>query len=90
MPVITKIAKLSLLCTAVICVPLLVFPAEFLALYRDDASLIAMSLPSLRLIVLATLIMSLSTVLFNGVVGTGNTMINPVSYTHLDVYKRQS
>jgi multidrug resistance protein, MATE family len=75
-PVITKIAKLSLLCTAVICVPLLVFPAEFLALYRDDASLIAMSLPSLRLIVLATLIMSLSTVLFNGVVGTGNTMIN--------------
>lgn len=75
-PVILKICKLSLLCTAVICVPLLLFPGEFLSMYRDDASLIALSLPSLRLIVVATLIMALSTVMFNGVVGTGNTMVN--------------
>ncbi len=75
-PVIWKICKLSLICTAVICVPLLLFSADFLSLYRDDASLISLAVPSLRLIVVATLIMSLSTVLFNGVVGTGNTMIN--------------
>ncbi|OSZ81854.1 hypothetical protein CAP35_00875 [Chitinophagaceae bacterium IBVUCB1] len=75
-PVIKKIGKLSLLCTTVICVPLLLFPSAFLSLYRDDAALILLSLPSLKLIVLATLIMSLSTVLFNGVVGTGNTMVN--------------
>jgi Na+-driven multidrug efflux pump len=75
-PVIKKIGLLSFICTAVICLPLLVFPSEFLSLYRDDASLVALSLPSLRLILLATLIMSLSTVMFNGVVGTGNTMVN--------------
>ncbi|MBL7682270.1 MAG: MATE family efflux transporter [Flavipsychrobacter sp.] len=75
-PVIRKICTISFVCTAAICVPLLLFPAEFLSLYRDDASLIAMSLSSLRLIVVATLIMALSTVMFNGVVGTGNTMVN--------------
>jgi MATE family multidrug resistance protein len=34
------------------------------------------AIPSLRVIVVATLIMSLSTVVFNGVVGTGNTLVN--------------
>jgi Na+-driven multidrug efflux pump len=34
------------------------------------------AIPSLRVIVVATLIMALSTVAFNGVVGTGNTLVN--------------
>jgi Na+-driven multidrug efflux pump len=33
-------------------------------------------MPSLYIIVLATLIMSVATVLFNGVIGTGNTRVN--------------
>jgi MATE family multidrug resistance protein len=76
MDLIKKIAKLSFLFTVIVSAVLLLFSREFLALYRDDAELIAFSLPSLRIIVLATLIMSLSTVAFNGVVGTGNTMVN--------------
>ncbi|MBA3828286.1 MAG: MATE family efflux transporter [Taibaiella sp.] len=71
-----KIARLSILFTAVLCVTLFAFSSEFLTLYRDDAELIRFALPSLRVITLATLIMSLSTVVFNGVVGTGNTLVN--------------
>jgi putative MATE family efflux protein len=78
MTLIGKVVKLSLLYTVIVCVLLLVFSEEFLALYRDDDSLIQLSLPSLRVIVLATLIMAVSTVVFNGVVGTGNTMVNLV------------
>lgn len=75
---VKKIAKLSLLYTIVVGGILLLFSHEFLSLYRDDTRLIALSLPSLRVIVVATLVMAVSTVVFNGVVGTGNTMINLV------------
>jgi len=73
---IWKIARLSLVFTIVICALLLGFSREFLSLYRNDADLISFAVPSLRVITLATLIMSLSTVIFNGVVGTGNTLVN--------------
>jgi putative MATE family efflux protein len=73
---IKKVAKISFIYTLCITVLLLVFSDQFLSLYRDDPVLVAFSKPSLRIIVLASLIMSLSTVLFNGVVGTGNTLIN--------------
>lgn len=75
-PVIWKIGKLSLLYALIVCVPLLLFSGTFLSMYRDEPTMIAMAIPSLRVIVLATLIMSLSTVMFNGVLGTGNTMMN--------------
>lgn len=71
-----KVARLSLLYTFVCCVLLLTFSHEFLSIYTDDASLISFSIPSLRVIVIASLAMSLSTVAFNGVVGTGNTLVN--------------
>ncbi|HXS36142.1 MAG TPA: MATE family efflux transporter [Flavipsychrobacter sp.] len=73
---IYKIAKLSLFFTAIVCVPLLLFPHQFLALYTNDVNLLNFAIPSMRVIVCATLIMSISTVAFNGVVGTGNTLIN--------------
>lgn len=74
--IIGKIARLSFLFTLSVSIILLLFSHEFLAMYRNDAALIQLALPSLRIIVLATLIMSLSTVVFNGVVGTGNTVVN--------------
>lgn len=74
--IIWKICKLSLLYAVIVCVFLLVFSREFLSIYSNDLSLIAFAIPSLRVIVIATLIMSLSTVVFNGVVGTGNTLVN--------------
>jgi len=74
--VILKIGKLSFVYALILCVLLLLFSGEFLSLYSKDASLISFTIPSLRVIVVATLIMSLSTVAFNGVVGTGNTLVN--------------
>jgi Na+-driven multidrug efflux pump len=75
-PVIWKISKLSLTYAILVCIPLLLFSSEFLSVYRDEPSLIALAVPSLRVIVLATLIMSISTTMFNGVLGTGNTRMN--------------
>jgi MATE family multidrug resistance protein len=74
--VITKIAKLSFGYAAIVCVLMLFFAQEFLSVYTNDQSLIHFSIPSLRVIIVATLVMSLSTVIFNGVVGTGNTLVN--------------
>lgn len=76
MGIIKKICKLSLGYAVVTCIALLLFSKEFLSIYSSDAELIAFSLPSLQVIVVATLIMSISTVVFNGVVGTGNTLVN--------------
>jgi putative MATE family efflux protein len=73
---IGKILVLSVLCTSVICLVLVSFPAYFLSLYTNDAALIAFSIPALRVVALATVLMSLGTVVFNGVVGTGNTNVN--------------
>ncbi len=74
--IIWKIAKLSFLYALVICVLMLAFSRQFLSVYTADAALIEFALPSLRVIIVATLVMSLSTVAFNGVVGTGNTLVN--------------
>lgn len=73
---IQKIAKLSLLYAIIVSALLLLFSNQYLSVYTSDSSLVALAKPSLRVIAVATLIMSLSTVLFNGVVGTGNTLIN--------------
>ncbi|MCD6012834.1 MAG: hypothetical protein K0Q79_2696 [Flavipsychrobacter sp.] len=85
--VIIKICKLSFLYAVVICVILLAFSQQFLSIYSSDLSLIDFAIPSLRVIVLATLIMSLSTVVFNGVVGTGNTLVNlTIEMTCVGIY----
>ena len=74
--VILKISKLSLIYAVVLCTLLLLFSRGFLSIYTSDLALIDFSLPSLRVIVVATLVMAVSTVFFNGVVGTGNTLVN--------------
>jgi len=76
MRITAKIVKLSLLYAIIVCVLLLTFSNGFLSIYTNDAALVSFALPSLRVIMLATLIMSISTVLFNSVVGTGNTLVN--------------
>jgi Na+-driven multidrug efflux pump len=45
-------------------------------MYGLNQEMVVFAIPSLQVIVLATLVMSLSTVLFNAVVGTGKTLIN--------------
>jgi putative efflux protein, MATE family len=75
-PVITKVGIISFVFTLAICVLLLGFSDTFLSMYRDDPSLVAFAKPSLQIITVATLLMAISTVMFNGVVGTGNTLTN--------------
>lgn len=76
MPLIMKIVKLSVIYTVTIGVLLWAFSYQFLSLYTNDSALIQFAIPSLRVIVVATLIMAVATVMFNGVVGTGNTAVN--------------
>jgi MATE family multidrug resistance protein len=71
-----KISRLSFLFALLLCGILFLFPGQFLSLYRNDAALVAYAIPSLQVIVVAMLIMSVSTVMFNTVVGTGNTLVN--------------
>lgn len=73
---VRKIAVLSLSVTAIIVFLVLLFSSQFLSLSRNDPALVAFALPSLRVILPAMLIMSVSTVVFNAVVGTGNTVTN--------------
>lgn len=75
-PTIIKIARLSLFYAVIVGCLLLFFSDSFLSLYRNDDSLITLATPSLQIIVAGTLVMSLATVAFNGVVGTGKTLIN--------------
>lgn len=71
-----KVAKISFLSTAVICALMLLSGRFYLSLFTDDMALIEIALPGLRVISVATLVMSLGTVVFNGVVGTGKTTAN--------------
>lgn len=75
---ITKIIKLSFIATSIIGVVLILFPNYFLSLYTNDTALINYSITSLRAVVAGAVLMSVATVVFNGVVGTGNTWVNLV------------
>lgn len=75
-PLIKKVCTVSFLITAGISLILWLAGPSLLAFYRDDPALIALGLPSLRIILIASLIMSLGTTVYNGVVGTGSTWVN--------------
>lgn len=73
---IRKVVQLSFITTAVICLFLFIFPGYFLSMYTNDMALIQFSIPSMRALLMGALLMSVATVFFNGVVGTGNTWVN--------------
>lgn len=73
---IKKILTLSFCITLIIGAILVTFPSYFLSMYTNDTALIAYAIPALRMVVLGSLLMSVATVVFNGVVGTGNTWTN--------------
>jgi len=76
MSLIMKIVKLSVIYTVVIGGLLFVFSEPFLSMYTNDSELVRFAVPSMRVIIVATLIMAVATVMFNGVLGTGNTAVN--------------
>ncbi len=73
---IGKIILLSLTTTAVLCAVLLLNARPYLRLFTHDEGMLALALPSLYIIACAIVMMSVATVLFNGVIGTGNTAVN--------------
>ena len=73
---IAKVVRLSLSVTVAQCALLILLARPYLQLFTADTSLIDLALPSLYVIVSGSMIMSVATVLFNGVVGTGNTRVN--------------
>ncbi|RAW03293.1 MATE family efflux transporter [Pseudochryseolinea flava] len=76
MPLIKRIAGLSFLISAVVFVILNAFPTWFLSFYNQGDAFVAASIPVLRIVSFALLLMSFSTVWLNAVTGTGNTVVN--------------
>ncbi|MCB0699420.1 MAG: MATE family efflux transporter [Chitinophagales bacterium] len=75
-PVAIRISKLAVIYALGLCILLNLFAYEFLALYRNEHELIEFAIPSLRIISISSIIMGVATVLFNAVIGTGNTRAN--------------
>lgn len=75
-PTIKKIGGLSLLVTAVLVALLMLFAEPFLLMYVQDLVFVSNVLPTFYFVCIAMLCMSISTVIFNGVVGTGQTTVN--------------
>ena len=73
---IKKIATLSLICTASLCLVINLFPAIFLSLYGRDQGFINDAIPVVRIVSIGLLCMSVATVWLNGVTGTGNSRVN--------------
>jgi putative MATE family efflux protein len=72
-PLVRRIVWISLGVMLVFSVVLELFPQAVLHVYTNDATLIADSVASLRVIAVATLISSMASVVFNALSGTGNT-----------------
>lgn len=73
---ITKLISVSLTYTACISIALLIWPQQVLSIYTDAPHIIQMGLTITPFLAGSILIMSVSTVCFNAVVGTGNTWVN--------------
>ncbi|MCB9047087.1 MAG: MATE family efflux transporter [Chitinophagales bacterium] len=75
-PVILRTIKLAVIYAVALGAILVIFPDSFLGMYRNDPDLVQFAIPSLRVVAISSIIMAVATVLFNGVMGTGNTRIN--------------
>ena len=75
-PLIIRISKLSMGTTLLIFIPAMFFSRELLALANNDIVFLDMATPVLKVVAIAILLMSVSTIWLNAVTGTGNTVIN--------------
>ena len=76
MILVGRIALLSAGSTLVVFIPVQLFTREILSIFNSDAAFLTMAVPVLRVVSVAILMMSVSTVCLNAVTGTGNTKIN--------------
>jgi multidrug resistance protein, MATE family len=72
---IYKILKLNVLFALIVCVLLNVLSVPFLSIFQQGDAFIVKAIPVLRTISAAMILMSISVVWFNAVIGTGNTRI---------------
>ncbi len=73
---IIKIMKWSVLFSSIIFVVLNCWPGILLPLYGQDEAFIQAAIPVVRVVSVALILMSVSTIWLNAVIGTGNTRIN--------------
>ncbi len=73
---VNKIMKLSFLFAAIVCVILNVFPKTFLSIYGQGDEFIEAAIPTLRIVSSALILMSISIVWLNALVGIGRPKIN--------------
>lgn len=76
MPLIYRIAKISIAFSLVIAILLNLFPSVMLSFYGQDEQFVTDALPVLRIVTTALLMMAFSVVWLNAVTGTGNTVVN--------------
>lgn len=77
-PLIKKIISVSFSFAFVVGLPVVLFPDFFLHLLTSDPYLIETGSSSLQIVVIATWMLSVSTIIFNAVVGTGQTTLNMI------------
>jgi len=73
---IKRIALVSLSISATIFIILNIWPSMFLAFYGQGPEFITEGIPVVRIVSIALIMMSFSTVWLNAVTGTGNTVVN--------------
>jgi MATE family multidrug resistance protein len=78
LPLIRRIAKVSLLCASTIFILLNLWPRLFLAFYGQGDAFIHDAIPVLRIVSVALLLMAVGAIWLNAVTGTGNTKVNLV------------
>lgn len=77
-PLIHKVLFISLSFAFIIGLGLLFFPSSFLHMISSDEAIIAVGKNPLRIVVVATWMLSVSTVYFNAVLGSGQTRVNMI------------
>ncbi|MBS1729318.1 MAG: MATE family efflux transporter [Bacteroidetes bacterium] len=75
-PLIIKIMKWSVLFSTIIFVLLNCWPGILMPLYGQDEAFTQAAIPVVRVVSVALILMSISTIWLNAVIGTGNTKIN--------------
>ncbi|MGN6421004.1 MAG: MATE family efflux transporter [Pseudobacter sp.] len=76
MEVIHKIVRISTSFAVIIAILLNLFPGVFLLIYGQDPGFVAAAIPVVRVVSIAMVLMSFSTIWLNSVTGTGNTTVN--------------
>jgi multidrug resistance protein, MATE family len=75
-PMIHRIVRVSFTFSFIVGLPVILFPTSFLHLLTNDVELIKLGFTSLQIVIVAVWMLSIATIYFNGVLGTGNTRIN--------------